>query len=113
MKTQKATTAATKEAKKSKQPTNKDARAAKVARKHTAPKGARESKDARPGSKKDIVLKLLRRDQGATIAELAKPTDWQNHSIRGFLSAQVTKKMKLKVESTKSEAGERTYRIVT
>jgi hypothetical protein len=38
-------------------------------------------------------------------------TDWQNHSIRGFLSAQVGKKMGLKVESTKSEAGERTYRI--
>jgi hypothetical protein len=31
---------------------------------------------------------------------------------QGFLSAQVTKKMKLKVESTKSEAGERTYRIL-
>ena len=58
------------------------------------------------------MLKLLRRDQGATITEIAKATDWQNHSIRGFLSAQVTKKMKLKVESTKSEAGERTYRIV-
>ena len=40
-------------------------------------------------------------------------TDWQKHSIRGFLSAQLTKKMKLKVESTKSEAGERTYRIVS
>ena len=46
---------------------------------------------------------------GATLAEIAKATDWQNHSIRGFLSAQVTKKMKLKVESTKSEDGERTY----
>jgi len=55
----------------------------------------------------------LRRDQGGTIAELAKATTWQNHSIRGFLSAQVTKKMKLKVESTKSEEGARTYRIVT
>jgi len=69
--------------------------------------------EVRAGSKKDIVLKLLRRDQGATIAEIAKATAWQHHSIRGFLSAQVTKKMKLKVESTKSEAGERTYRIVT
>jgi len=37
----------------------------------------------------------------------------QNHSIRGFLSAQVTKKMKLKIEAKKSQAGERTYRIVT
>ena len=40
-----------------------------------------------------------------------KATDWQNHSIRGFLSAQVWKKMDLKVKSTKSEVGERTYRI--
>jgi hypothetical protein len=58
-------------------------------------------------------MKLLRREAGATIAQIAKATDWQNHSIRGFLSGQVTKKMKLKVESTKNDAGERTYRIVT
>jgi len=37
--------------------------------------------------------------------------DWQNHSIRGFVSGHVTKKLGLKVESTKSESGERTYRI--
>ena len=36
------------------------------------------------------------------LASIAKATDWQNHSIREFLSAQVTKKMKLKVESTKN-----------
>ena len=108
MKTQETATAtaATKSTKKQKASKPKGAKAAK------SPKQAANS-EARPGSKKEIVLKLLRRDLGATIAEIAKATDWQNHSIRGFLSAQVTKKMKLKVESTKSEEGERTYRIVT
>jgi len=37
----------------------------------------------------------------------------ENHSIRGFVSRHVTKKLGLKVESTQSEAGERTYRIVS
>src|SRR5687767_8268066 len=45
------------------------------------------------------------------ITLIAKLNNWQNHSIRGFVSGQVTKKMGLKVESAKSEAGERTYRI--
>src|SRR5688572_3934733 len=111
MKTQKATTARKKETKSKNQPTNKDAHAAKAERKQTAPKGAKESNYARTGSKKEIVLKLLRRDQGATL-EIAKATAWKNHSIRGVLSAQVTKKMKLKMESTKNDGGDRTYRIV-
>ena len=111
MKTQETTTttAAPKSTKKSKVNKAKPAKAAKAAK---SPKQA-VNREARAGSKKEIVLKLLRRDQGATVAEIAKSTDWQNHTIRGFLSAQVTKKMKLTVESTKSEAGERTYRIVT
>ena len=54
----------------------------------------------------------MKRKDGATLAEIAKVTDWQNHSIRGFVSGHVTTKLGLKVESTKSEAGERTYRIV-
>jgi len=62
-------------------------------------------------SKKSIVLDLLRRPKGATMAEIAKATDWQNHSIRGFISGNLTKKMGLTVESTKNEAGERTYKI--
>jgi len=110
MKVQEATTvaAAPKSTRKPKTSKPKSAKAAKAAR-----SSKQANSEARPGSKKEIVLKLLRRDQGATIADIAKATEWQNHSIRGFLSAQVTKKMKLKVESTKSEAGERTYRIVT
>jgi hypothetical protein len=54
---------------------------------------------------------LLRLKEGATIGEIAKATEWQNHSIRGFLSGAVSKKMGLAVESVKNEAGERTYRI--
>ena len=62
-------------------------------------------------SKKGIVIDLLQRKGGATMAEIAKATDWQNHSIRGFISGQLTKKMGLTVESSKNEAGERTYKI--
>jgi len=79
----------------------------------TAEETSKQPKEARPGSKKQIVLKLLRREGGATLADIAKATDWQNHSIRGFLSAQVGKKMGLKVESAKQDGGDRSYRIVS
>lgn len=71
----------------------------------------KEAKVPREFSKKNIVLDLLRRPKGTTMAEIAKATDWQNHSIRGFISGNLTKKMGLTVESTKNEAGERTYKI--
>lgn len=73
-----------------------------------APRTASAKKD----SKKDIVLELLRRKEGATIADIGKATSWQNHSVRGFISGHVTKKMGLVVESSKEEGGERSYRIV-
>jgi hypothetical protein len=75
-----------------------------------APK-AKEAAVPREFSKKSIVLDLLRRPKGAAMAEIAKATDWQNHSIRGFISGNLTKKMGLTVESGKNELGERTYRI--
>jgi hypothetical protein len=77
------------------------------------PKKDKAVTQPRADTKAAIVVGLLRREKGATIAEIAKATKWQNHSIRGFISAGVGKKMGLKVESAKNEGGERAYRVVT
>jgi len=76
-----------------------------------APKSARKAAGARDGSKASKVLDLLKRPDGATAKELMKATGWQPHSIRGFLSGTVSKKMGLAVTSTKGEDGERSYSV--
>ena len=75
-----------------------------------APKTAKKAGAARDGSKAATVLELLKRPDGATLAELMKATGWQAHSVRGFLST-AGKKHRLKIESTRTGAGERTYKI--
>jgi uncharacterized protein DUF3489 len=54
---------------------------------------------------------MIRRPKGATLAEIMKATGWQPHSVRGFISGAVGKKMGLTVESTKNDDGERVYRL--
>jgi hypothetical protein len=84
-----------------------------------APKKAKATKGAtakgamptaRDGSKKAIVLDLLRRPEGATLAGIMTATGRQAHSVRGFISGSLGKKMGLTVESFKREDGERAYR---
>jgi hypothetical protein len=74
-----------------------------------APRSARN--DVREGTKTATILDLLKRPGGATAKELLKVTGWQPHSLRGFLSGTVGKKMGLTVISTKGEDGERTYSL--
>jgi hypothetical protein len=81
---------------------DKSAKRAKVASKATG---------ARQGSKTEKVLDLLKRPGGASLKDIIKVTDWQPHSVRGFLSGTIGKKMGLKVESTKSENGGRVYSL--
>jgi hypothetical protein len=73
---------------------------------------AATARRSRARTKKATVLQLLRRKPGATTVEIAKATGWQNHTIRGFISGIVTKRMRLTVESSMNDAGGRTYRIV-
>jgi len=61
-------------------------------------------------SKKDSVIALLQKPEGATIKAMMKATGWQQHSVRGFFASVVQKKLRLKLSSKKVD-GNRTYRI--
>jgi Protein of unknown function (DUF3489) len=65
----------------------------------------------RAGSKTAQVLEMLKRPGGATLKAIMADTGWQVHSVRGFISGTLGKKMGLSVESTKGEDGERTYSL--
>jgi DNA-binding MarR family transcriptional regulator len=90
----------------------------------TAPKRRRGGKKAattgadttaprktRDGTKQAQVIAMLRRPEGATIAQIAETTDWRSHTVRGFFAGALKKKLGLEVTSEKGESGERTYRL--
>jgi hypothetical protein len=70
------------------------------------------SDQIKSGSKQDKILALLQRPKGATLDALVKETEWQKHSVRGFLAGTVRRKLKLSLLSEKID-GVRTYRIGT
>ena len=65
----------------------------------------------RGNSKQEHVLGLLQAPSGVTIEKISRVTGWQAHSVRGFLAGEVRKKLKLTLQSEKTD-GERVYRIV-
>lgn len=73
----------------------------------------RGSASSRPETlKTEIVLKKLRLARGATVAQLMEATGWQAHSVRGFLSAVIRKKLGLDLTSEIGKDGTRRYRLV-
>lgn len=63
-----------------------------------------------PRTKSAAVLALLASKDGTTIADIAAATGWQNHSVRGFLSGTVKKKLGREVSSAVVD-GKRRYRL--
>jgi Protein of unknown function (DUF3489) len=83
----------------------------------TAKLGARKrpaSASSRPVAGQDTkharIIAMLRKPAGATIAAIMAATDWQRHSVRGFLAGVVRKKLGLNLVSDQTDKG-RVYRI--
>jgi hypothetical protein len=66
---------------------------------------------ARSDSKTSQILGLLKRPGGAALKDIMATTNWQAHSVRGFISGTLGKKMGLSVASTRRPDGERVYSI--
>ena len=65
---------------------------------------------ARPDTKHARIIAMLRSPAGATIAAMMAATEWQPHSVRGFLAGVVRKKLGLNLVAEQTEK-ERVYRI--
>jgi hypothetical protein len=72
---------------------------------HSSPKTS-----TRPDTKHARILAMLRTPAGATIAAIMTATEWQQHSVRGFLAGVVRKKLGLNLISESTDKG-RVYRI--
>ncbi len=71
--------------------------------------GSRKS-TARPDTKHARIIAMLRAPAGATIAAMMTATEWQPHSVRGFLAGVVRKKLGLNLVAEQTDKG-RVYRI--
>jgi hypothetical protein len=65
----------------------------------------------RDGTKAARIIALLSQPQGATLSELMAETGWQAHSVRGFISGQMSRRLGFRIKSFKHD-GDRVYRIV-
>lgn len=57
------------------------------------------------------IESMLRRKEGATIAQIATSLDWQPHSVRGAISGSLKKKLGLTIANQPNDDGHRVYRI--
>lgn len=65
----------------------------------------------RADSKQALVIGLLQRPEGTTIAQIMEATGWQQHTVRGTLAGTLKKRLGLTITSSKEAGGQRVYRI--
>jgi hypothetical protein len=82
----------------------------KATRKASKPGTEIEAPAPRAESKGAKIMKLIARPKGATLGEIMASVGWQAHSVRGFLST-AGKKSGATIDSSRSEAGERVYKL--
>ena len=77
--------------------------------KHAAPRQPRRNV-GRTNTKAAQVIALLRQPAGASLKSVMKATGWLAHSVRGFMSGHLRKKLGLRVKSFRRN-GERVYSL--
>ena len=98
----------TKPKSKSKAATRSTRKTVRPASRRSAPPASRSA--ARSDTKHARIIAMLRTPAGATIAAIMTVTEWQQHSVRGFLAGVVRKKLGLNLVSEQTDKG-RVYRI--
>lgn len=68
-----------------------------------------EPKPTKPSSKSSLVLQMLQRPEGVTIAQIVTATSWLPHTTRAALTG--LKKKGHEITSEKVEDEERVYRV--
>jgi hypothetical protein len=76
-----------------------------------APAAAPRERKTREGTKQALVIEMLRRPEGATIAEIAEASGWLHHTIRGMIAGALKKKLGMAIESSKDDERGRIYRL--
>lgn len=76
-----------------------------------APEQAQPKPRTRENSKQASIIEMLKRPEGATIAQIVELTGWQAHTVRGTFAGAFKKKMGLTIVSDKAKGEERVYRI--
>jgi Protein of unknown function (DUF3489) len=74
---------------------------------HTTPAGGK----TREGTKQAALVAMLRRKEGATIAQIVEATGWQPHTVRGAFAGALKKRLGLVIASEKVEGRGRVYRV--
>jgi len=85
--------------------------AAAEASSQPVPATAPRERKTREGTKQALVIEMLSRPEGATIAEIVDATRWASHTTRGFLAGALKKKLGLAIDSEKVEVRGRVYRL--
>ena len=87
------------------------AKAAQTATPVEADAKPRKEPTVRKDSKQAQLIAMLKRPDGATIAEVVETLAWQPHTVRGAIAGALKKKLGLKVESEKVDERGRVYRL--
>ena len=65
----------------------------------------------REGTKQAVLIELLKRPEGAALAQMTEATGWQVNTVRGAMAGALKKKLGLDITSEKQIGTDRVYRI--